>query len=96
MQYRQLKNYKMNPFLLQLNFTSFSLLFASILYILTEICLYVMYIGYNLGYNMSAADRANDEASARTYHRIVEAFKHGYAARAYLGDPGYANISEVR
>ncbi|XP_031566044.1 glutathione hydrolase 1 proenzyme-like [Actinia tenebrosa] len=52
------------------------------------------------GYNMSEADRANDEASARTYHRIIEAFKHAYAARAHLGDPdfpdpSYVNIYEV-
>ena len=30
------------------------------------------------------------------YHRILEAFKYGYAGKTYIGDPEFTNQSAVR
>ena len=54
---------------------------------------------YFIGYNMSSSARDGTNASVLTYHRIIEAFKFGYAWRSRLGDPNFnmdKNISEVR
>ena len=53
---------------------------------------------YFIGYNMSSSARDGTNASVLTYHRIIEAFKFGYAWRSRLGDPDFnmdKNISEV-
>ena len=53
---------------------------------------------YFIGYNMSSSARDGTNASVLTYHRIIEAFKFGYAWRSRLGDPAFnmdKNISEV-
>ena len=53
---------------------------------------------YFIGYNMTSSARDGTNASVLTYHRIIEAFKFGYAWRSRLGDPAFnmdKNISEV-
>ena len=53
---------------------------------------------YFIGYNMTSSARNGTNASVLTYHRIIEAFKFGYAWRSRLGDPAFnmdKNISEV-
>ena len=41
-----------------------------------------------LGYNFTRKSR-EDEEIVLTYHRIIEAFKFGFAGRAKLGDPNF-------
>ncbi|XP_073258901.1 glutathione hydrolase 1 proenzyme-like [Porites lutea] len=41
------------------------------------------------GYNMTSSARDGTDASVLTYHRIIEAFKFGYAWRSRLGDPAF-------
>ena len=43
------------------------------------------------GYNMNSSNRDGVKASVLTYHRIIEAFKFGYAWRSRLGDPAFNN-----
>ena len=53
---------------------------------------------YFIGYNMTSSARDGTNASVLTYHRIIEAFKFGYAWRSRLGDPAVnmdKNISEA-
>ena len=53
---------------------------------------------YLIGYNMTSSARDGTNASVLTYHRIIEAFKFGYAWRSRLGDPAFnmdKNISGV-
>ncbi|XP_068677719.1 glutathione hydrolase 1 proenzyme-like [Montipora foliosa] len=48
------------------------------------------------GYKMTPADLDGVNASVLTYHRIIEAFKFGYAWRGQLGDPAFnENINKV-
>jgi len=53
---------------------------------------------YFIGYNMTTSARKGRDASVLTYHRIIEAFKFGYAWCSRLGDPAFnmdKKISEV-
>ena len=58
-----------------------------------------LFVGFNF------TKKSRDEDVALTYHRIIEAFKFGFAGRANLGDPNFDNktgndtydsINEVR
>ena len=40
-----------------------------------------------IGYDMTSSARNGTKASVLTYHRIIEAFKFGFAWRGRLGDP---------
>ena len=42
---------------------------------------------YFIGYDMTSSARKGTKASVLTYHRIIEAFKFGFAWRSRLGDP---------
>jgi len=44
-----------------------------------------------IGYNMTSSARDGTKASVLTYHRIIEAFKFGFAWRGRLGDPAFNN-----
>ena len=51
-----------------------------------------------IGYNFSRADLDlnNHNKSALTLHRIIEAFKFGFARRSDLADPAFEpNVTEV-
>ena len=49
-----------------------------------------------IGYDMTSSARDSTKASVLTYHRIIEAFKFGFAWRSRLGDPDTDdNIDEV-
>ena len=44
-----------------------------------------------IGYDMTSSARDGTKASVKTYHRIIEAFKFGFAWRSRLGDPKFNN-----
>ena len=44
-----------------------------------------------IGYDMTSSARDGTKASVLTYHRIIEAFKFGFAWRSSLGDPAFNN-----
>ena len=44
-----------------------------------------------IGYDMTSSARNGTKASVLTYHRIIEAFKFGFAWRSRLGDPKFNN-----
>ena len=44
-----------------------------------------------IGYDMTSSARDGTKASVKTYHRIIEAFKFGFAWRSRLGDPAFNN-----
>ena len=53
---------------------------------------------YFIGYDMTSSARDGTKASVLTYHRIIEAFKFGFAWRSRLGDPEFnknKNIDKV-
>ena len=48
-----------------------------------------------LGYNFST-DALSSANVVKTWHRILEAFKFGFAYRPYLGDPDFdSNVEKV-
>ena len=47
------------------------------------------------GYNFTPKDIADENTAALTYHRIVEAFKFGYAKRTNMADEDFFNVTEV-
>jgi len=48
------------------------------------------------GYNMTSSSRDGVNSSVLAYHRIIEAFKFGYAWRSQLGDPDSVNNSQAQ
>ena len=49
-----------------------------------------------IGYHMTPSARDGTKASVLTYHRIIEAFKFGFAWRSRLGDPAFdSNVDKV-
>ena len=47
------------------------------------------------GYNMGHDDGKTISRRVINLHRLAEAFKHSFAKRTQLGDPTYANITQV-
>jgi len=45
------------------------------------------------GYAMNPASIGSTEETTKTYHRVVEAFKHAFAYRTQLGDPSDESIA---
>ena len=45
---------------------------------------------------MSPADLQTADSRTKTYHRIIEAFKFGFAKKTKLADPDFEDISQVR
>ncbi|XP_063226983.1 glutathione hydrolase 1 proenzyme-like [Bacillus rossius redtenbacheri] len=46
-------------------------------------------------FNMTAADERGARGRVVFLHRLVEAFKHAFSKRPWLGDPGFVDMDEV-
>ena len=51
--------------------------------------------GYNFTEDSVSAKVKDVDSTSTTYHRIVEAMKFAYGMRSNLGDPEFADITEV-
>jgi len=47
------------------------------------------------GYNFKPKDIDDEHSAALTYHRVIEAFKFGYAKRTNLADEDFYNVTEL-
>ena len=47
------------------------------------------------GYDLRPSDIQGIEAKSRTYHRIVETFKFGFAERTFLADPSFEDVQDA-
>ena len=50
---------------------------------------------YFKGYSFTADDLKDDNKAITTYHRIIEAFKFGYAQKTKSGDPEFMDREKV-
>ena len=50
---------------------------------------------YLKGYSFTADDLKDDNKAITTYHRIIEAFKFGYAQKTKSGDPEFMDKERV-
>ena len=48
-----------------------------------------------LGYYFSPESVSTPEQRLTTLHRVVEAFKMGYAKRSFLGDEDFVDVAKV-
>lgn len=46
-------------------------------------------------YNFTADSLIGWDNTIETYHRMIETFKYAYAVRSTMGDPDYADMTEV-
>lgn len=51
--------------------------------------------GYNFNKDSLSAKLKNVTSTSTTFHRIMEAIKFGHGIKSYLGDPAFADITEV-
>ncbi|XP_022108887.1 gamma-glutamyltranspeptidase 1-like isoform X2 [Acanthaster planci] len=56
---------------------------------------YALIMNILQGYGIGPDSIATTEAEILTTHRMVEAFKFGYAGRSFLGDEDYVDVKEI-